>query len=99
MTNVCIRASLELIVKAISSFACGSVGSQMVCTHCMKDKHHRETPSVIIAITSFTNLILAGRTPTASLVALNKEVGCVRPIVVGCTLNHLVAKISSMNMR
>ena len=55
------------------------------------------------ALTAFTNLLLAGATPLdicplffgASLTALNKKVGGVRPIAVGCTLRRLVAKTAS----
>ena len=55
------------------------------------------------ALTTFTNLILTGDTPldirlvffVASLTALNKKGGYVRPIAVGCTLRRLVAKTAS----
>ena len=54
-------------------------------------------------LTAFTNLLLAGDTPLdicpvffgASLTALNKKGGGVRPIAVGCTLRRLVAKTVS----
>ena len=57
------------------------------------------------ALTSFTNLVLAGDTPVparkiflgASLIALNKD-GGVRPITVGCTLRRLVAKTASLGV-
>ena len=64
----------------------------------------RDTINLIKTITSFTNLVLAGRslyccTAWASLVALNKNIWGVRAIGVGCTLRYLLAKISYMTMR
>ena len=55
------------------------------------------------ALTAFTNLILTGDIPVeirpfffgASLTALNKKGGGVRPIAVGCTLRRLTAKTAS----
>jgi len=55
------------------------------------------------ALTSLINLILEGKPPTsifpfffgATLVALEKKDGGVRPMAVGCTLRHLAAKIAS----
>ena len=57
-------------------------------------------PQLLRALTSFTNLILEGKTLPitrpyffgASLIALEKKDGGVRPIAVGCTLRRLVAK-------
>ena len=55
------------------------------------------------ALTSLVSLILKGKTPSqiqpfffgASLVALKKKDGGVRPIAVGCTLRRLAAKCAS----
>lgn len=54
------------------------------------------------SLASFSTLVLEGRVPLAirpfffgaSLVALEKKSGGVRPIAVGCTLRRLVAKIA-----
>ena len=56
--------------------------------------------------TTFTNLVLAGDIPVetrpflfgASLTALNKKNGGVRPIAVGCTHCRLVAKVASRSV-
>ncbi len=55
---------------------------------------------LVYHLTRFVNLCLAGRVPTAvrpvfcgaSLCALSKKDGGIRPIAVGCTLRRLVAK-------
>ena len=54
------------------------------------------------ALVAFCNLVLRGETPVevrpfffgASLVALRKKCGGVRPIAVGCSLRRLVAKVA-----
>ena len=54
------------------------------------------------ALADFCNLVLRGDTPEvvrpfffgASLVALRKKSGGIRPIAVGCTLRRLVAKVA-----
>ena len=56
---------------------------------------------LLVALAEFCALVLCGDVPQgvrpfffrASLVALKKKCGGVRPIVLGCTLHHLVAKI------
>ena len=56
---------------------------------------------LLIALTSFCNLVLEGKTPVsvhpiffgARLTALKKSDGGVRPIASGCTLRRLVAKM------
>ena len=58
------------------------------------------------SLTAFTSLVLAGDIPVetrpfffgASLTALNKKDGEVRPIAVGCTLRRLVAKVASRSV-
>ena len=60
-----------------------------------------ESP-LLSALADFCNLVLRGDTPEevrpflfgASLVALRKKGGGVRPIAVGCTLRRLVAKVA-----
>lgn len=59
--------------------------------------------SLLSALASFVTLVLAGRTPPsirpfffgATLIALEKKDGGVRPIAVGCTLRRLAAKVAS----
>ena len=61
-----------------------------------------EDSPLISTLIAFCTLVLEGRTPEevrpfffgASLVALEKKSGGVRPIAVGCTLRHLVAKVA-----
>ena len=58
---------------------------------------------LLAAVTAFTNLMLSGNTPEqvrplffgATLTALNKKDGGVRPIAVGCTLRRMVANVAS----
>jgi hypothetical protein len=58
---------------------------------------------LVTCLTEFANLFLAGGVPTsiqpifcgASLCALNKKDGGIRPIAVGCTLRRLVAKTAA----
>ena len=100
-----IQVSFEEVVKAIRSFPCGSAGGP----DGLRPQHLKDMLGVrregggsqlLRALTSFTNLILAGRTPPsvcplffgASLIAPEKKDGGVRPIAVGCTLQRLVAK-------
>ena len=60
--------------------------------------------SLFRSLAAFTNLVLSGNTPVivhpflfgASLVALKKRDGGLRPIAVGCTFRRLGAKCSSM---
>ena len=59
--------------------------------------------ALLSALASFLSLVLSGRTPLsirpyffgANLCALEKKDGGVRPIVVGCTLRRLAAKVAS----
>jgi len=58
---------------------------------------------LIDTLTAFTNSVLDGRVPAvlkpffcgASLFALSKKVGGIRPIEVGCTVRRLVAKLAA----
>ena len=58
---------------------------------------------LLAALMAFTNLVLSENTPVqvwplffrATLTALNKKDGRVRPIAVGCTLRRMVAKVAS----
>ncbi len=65
--------------------------------------HQANTPLLLLA---FATLVLDGRTPEevrpfffgASLVALQKKCGGIRPIAVGCTLRRLVAKVAGFSV-
>ena len=96
------------LVKAIRSFPKGSAGGpdglrpqHLVDLTSSSAGHEGEL--FLHALTTFTNLVLAGDTLAqarggvfgASLTALNKKDGGVRPIAVECTLRRLVAKTAS----
>ena len=95
------------IVGAIRSFPCGSAGGpDKLCLQHLKDllqplRDNLESP-LLSALVDFRYLVLRGNIPEivrplffgASLVALSKKSGGVRPIAVGCTLRRLVAKVA-----
>lgn len=99
----------DAVMRAIHSFPKGSSGGRdgLLPQH-LKDMTSKsagtEGTALMEALTSFTNLVLAGNTPPqigpiffgASLTALNKKGGGIRPIAVGSTLRRLVAKTASM---
>ena len=94
------------VLQAIKSFPCGSAG---VCDG-LRQQHQKDmltgsegnVSSLLSSLSSFATLVLEGRVPPsvrpfffgASLTALEKKAGGVRPIAVGCTLHQLVAKIA-----
>ena len=96
------------IKDAIKSFPAGSAGGVdgMRPQH-LKDLTSVYTGDaglrLVSRLTEFANLCLAGDIPTAirpifcgaSLCALTKKDGGIRPIAVGCTLRRLVAKTAS----
>ena len=63
--------------------------------------------SLISALSRFITVVLQGKTPTsicplffgASLTALTKKEGGIRPIAVGCTLRPLAAKVAGCRVR
>ena len=99
------------VMQAIRSFPKGSAGGpdglrpqhlqDMVGTSA-----GAEGILLLQSLTAFTNLVLTGDIPAeirpffcgASLTALNKKDGGVRPIAVGCTLRRLVAKVASRSV-
>ena len=102
-----ISASDEDIIKAIRSFPNGSAGGPdgLRPQHLkdMIDSSAEGGRQVLLpALTSFVELVLAGRTPSsitpylfgANLTALQKSDGGVRPIAVGNTLRRLVSKVA-----
>ena len=97
--------SEEAMVKAIRSFPNGSAGGpDGLSPQHLKDLTGASAqsggPALLRALTSLANIILQGKIPRAvrpflfgaSLVALEKKEGSVRPIAVGCTLRRLAAK-------
>ena len=92
------------MAKAIRLFSKGSAGGP----DSLRPQHLVDLTSASAdrdgdALTAFTIFILAGETPVearmvffgASLTALNKKDGGVRPIAVGCTLRRFIAKTAS----
>ncbi len=103
----CPRVDPSSIARAIRSFPNGSAGSpdrlrpqhlKDLLLHAAGDADSQ----FLISPASFCTLVLEGRVPAeirpfffgASLVALEKKSGGIRPIAVGCTLRRLVANIA-----
>ena len=99
------------VAEAIRSFPRGSAGGPdgLKPQHLLdltSSSAGLEGERLLRALTAFTNLILSGGTPVeiqpiffgASLIALNKKDGGVRPIAVGCTLRRMVAKTASASV-
>jgi hypothetical protein len=107
VVNSSLTVQRENIMAAIRSFPNGSAGGldglrpqhlkEMTSSQCGHAGEH-----LIDTLTVFTNIVLDGRVPAvikpffcgASLFALSKKDGGIRPIAVGCTLRRLVAKIA-----
>ena len=101
----------EEIVIAVRSFPNGSAGGP----DGLKPQHLKDMlrptandgRTLISALAQFVALVLQGKTPLsirpfffgASLTALTKKEGGVRPIAVGCTLRRLAAKVAGLKMR
>jgi hypothetical protein len=106
-SSVPLSATNEDVVAAIRSFPNGSAGGidgsrpqhlkEMISSQCANGLQ------LINSLTSFRNIILDGKIPPviqpvfcgASLFALSKKSGGIRPIAVGCTLRRLVAKVAA----
>ena len=93
------------VLRAIRSFPSGPDGLRpQHLLDLTSASAGQDGKALLGAVTSFTNLVLAGDTPIparkifwgASLIALNKKDGGVRSIVVGCTLRRLIAKTASL---
>ena len=107
-----LEAALEVsereVSQAIRSFPRGSAGGP----DGLRPQHLVDMTSMsagaggsyCCVLTTFTNFLLTGEVHVeirpllfgASLVALNKKDGGVRPVAVSCTLRQLVAKTASM---
>jgi len=96
------------IIDAIKSFPAGSSGGiDGLRPQHLKDmisiQNGDAGEKLVTRLTEFSNLCLSGKVPHfirpifcgASLCALNKKDGGIRPIAVGCTLRRLVAKTAS----
>ena len=101
----CIAVLESDILGAIKTFIPGSAGGpDGLRPQHLKDLTCASTGDagrrLLTLLTQFTNLCLAGRVPAeiqpvfcgASLCALNKKDGGIRPIAVGSTLRRLIAK-------
>ena len=100
----------EDVKRAIMSFPAGSAGGpDGLRPQHLKDligPSANEGGAILLrALTLLVTLILNGKTPSqlqpyffgASLVALRKKDGGIRPIAVGCTLRRLAAKCASVH--
>lgn len=106
------EVSSSQVLSAIRSFPAGSAGGpDGLRPQHLKDlvagRSNLSSQIVLESLTRFVNFVLAGDILAdarpylfgASLVALNKSCGGVRPIAVGCTLRRLVAKCASFSVR
>ena len=103
--------SQEIVVRAIHSFPRGSAGGPdgfrpqhlLDLTSASAERGGKE---LIRSLTCFTNKVLEGKVPPsvqpiffgATLIALQKKEGGVRPIAVGLSLRHLVAKCAGLHV-
>ena len=103
---------MEAVVHAIKTFPNGSAGGpDGLRPQHLKDLTGSSAgdggPTLLATLTAFVNLVLLGGTSPsirpyffgASLTALEKKGGGIRPIAVGCTLRRLVAKVASASVR
>jgi hypothetical protein len=98
-----LQATCKNVTDAIRSFPSGSAGGpDGLRPQHLKDLLSTVQDSALLeTLTRFINLLLEGRVPTAvrpilfgaSLTALNKKNGGIRPIAVGYTWRRLAAKI------
>ena len=109
---VSIHVSASEVMAAIQSFPNGSAGGpdKLRPQHLKDLVQGEEVPEespFLCALADFCTLLLQGNAPVevrpflfgASLVALRKKSGGVRPIAVGCTLRRLAAKVASRMVR
>lgn len=106
-----IEVSTEEVIFAIKSFPAGSAGApDGLRPQHLKDMIHPATANgstLVSNLSRFTSLVLQGRVLSlfrpfffgAWLTALTKKEGGVKPIAVGCTLRHLIAKVVGQKVR
>ena len=107
-----ISISEKEIIDPIRSFPNSSAaGPDGLKPHRLKDAMSPITSggaqALLNAMASFIKLVLEGKTPPsvctfffgANLTALSKKGGGIRPIVVGCTLRRLAAKVAVNKVR
>ena len=106
-----IEVSGDDMIRAINSFPAGSAGGPdgLQPQH-FKDLiapgADDSRQALVPALVSFTELVLNGKTPAfirpfffgATLIALEKKGGGVRPIAVGGSLRRLIAKVAGMKV-
>lgn len=106
------RVASQCCCSRIQSFPNGSAGGpdKLKPQHLkdlVQDVQPEDDPPFSRALSSFCILVLQGNVPAevrplffgASLVALRKNTGGVRPIAVSCTLHCLVANVASRMVR
>ena len=107
-----ITVSEEEIIRAIRSFPNDSAGGpDGLRPQHLKDMtgpiNNGGAQALISALSRFVTMVLQGKVPIsirpfffgASLTALTKKDGGIRPIAVGCTLRRLAAKIAGFRVR
>ena len=107
-----LQVSADEVSKAIRSFPCASAaGPDGLRPQHLKDMIGAaagERGNLLLqALTSFINMVLEGRVAAparhyffgATLLALGKADGGIRPIAVGCTLRRLVAKCACNSLK
>ena len=104
-TPLFISVSEGDVAHAIKSFPNGSAGGpDGLRPQHLKDMINPlvDVSPLLTSLAAFSTMVLEGKTPPsvrpyffgASLIALEKRGGGIRPIAVGCTLRRLVAKIA-----
>ena len=105
-TCVSLTVDVQEVVKAIISFPPGSGGGpDGLRPQHLKDLTSKATgtagTNLLSSLTNLINKILSGIVPAevlpilfgASLIALDKKGGGIRPIAIGCTLRRIVGKL------
>ena len=103
-----VQVSEDQVARAICSFPCGSAGGP----DALRPQHLKDISSggwqiLLQSVTFFVNCVLRGETAAparvsffgATLIALNKKGGGLRPITVECTLRRLVVKCTGAGVK
>lgn len=112
ISPVPLEVSPSDIISAIQSFPAGSAGGPdglrpQHLKDLIMDRSGFGATLLSQALSRFVNFVISGEVLDtarlfffgASLIALSKPEGGVRPIAVGCTLRHLVGKCASQSIR